>query len=111
MLSAPLSWLRCAAARRPGSREGRITASPAEIGFSSVHAPPPKLSAWSGAMKLHVTAPFSPRAAIARRARRTLFWAGVAVGLATPSAPGERKSVGEGKRVSVEIDPGGGRKI
>ena len=56
--------------------------------FASVHAPPPKAVASLSETKLHVTASSRPRAAAARRTRRSSSCAGVAVGFATPSARG-----------------------
>ena len=67
--AAPRSALRCAAASRPGSSEGRMTFSSSLIGLASVQAPPPNGAASASETKLHVTASFSPRAAAARRTR------------------------------------------
>ena len=62
------------------------------IGFATTHnspcSPTVKASASVAPMKLHVIASSSPRAAAARRTRRSARCAGVAVGLATPASRG-----------------------
>ena len=88
MLSAPRSALRCAAVSKPASNDDRMTFRSSDIGLASIQSLPPKAAAWLSLRKLHVIASFSPRAAALRRTLRSIFWIGVAVGFATPSARG-----------------------
>ena len=59
-----------------------MTPSSSLIGLASVQAPPPNAAASRSEMKLQVTASSNPRAAAARRMRRSSFCSGVAVGRA-----------------------------
>jgi hypothetical protein len=52
--------------------------------LARIQADPPNGSASLSAMKLQVTASLRPRAAAARRTRRSIICSGVAVGRATP---------------------------
>ncbi len=64
--------LRCAAVKRPGSSEGRMSDMSAAIGFASASCgdPPPNSSASAFGMKDQVTASSMPREAKARLAAR-----------------------------------------
>ena len=65
-----------------------MTFMSSEIGLASVQSPPPTAAASFSDRKDQVIASFSPRAAAARRTRRSSFCSGVAVGVATPGVRG-----------------------